>query len=473
MLSGRVSAANTPRELVGFRASAPATLRIAVTRCGPSAQSQVPVPGSHVPLQQSLSCEHPSPDCAPDMPPQVPSHVPQSEPQQSPSAEQVDPSMAQPQAPSTHWPPQQSLSWPQLAPSAAPVMPPQVLSHVPQDPPQQSLSWPQLAPSAAPDMPPQVLSHVPQPSPLQQSESIAQVPPLIAQPHVPLAQAPVQQSLSAVQLSPSWAPDMPPQVLSQVPHVGPPQQSLSDWQLDPVVHGGPQVPLLQTKESALQQSASVVQLSPCSPQLGAAQAPLVHTDVPQQSLSSAQVSPVLPQPQVPPLVQMLGAQQSLLAVHEAPEAWHPQVMLVESQVSEPQQSLSAMHPCPLEAQTPPSPPPAERHVMLDASQVKPEQHPGADGSQSPSCPAHAAWHLPLTQLFEQQSPLAVQQSSSSWQFGSEREQEPPLLELLEVLVWPLLELEVLVWPLLLELLPLPLVADPHLPAEHESEQHWA
>jgi len=307
----------------------------------------------------------------------------------------------------------------------------------------------------------------------QQSESTAQVPPLSAQPHIPPAQVPVQQSLPAVQVSPSCAPEVPPQVLSQVPHVEP-QQSLSAWQVAPAPQGGPQTPLVHTKASALQQSASVAQVDPWTPHAGAPQVPLVHRKVPQQSLSCAQAAPLSAQPQVPSDPQMLGAQQSLLAVQVAPEAWQPQVMLVVSQVSAPQQSVSAAQVWPLEAQVPPSPPPLPaRQVLLVASQVNPVQHAGAVGSQSPSCPAHAAWHLPLAQLLEQQSPLVLQQSSSLWQFGSEVVQVPPLLELLEVLVWPLLELlEVLVWPLLELVLEL-LLAGPHLPAEQESEQHWA
>jgi hypothetical protein len=36
--------------------------------------------------------------------------------------------------------------------------------------------------------------------------------------------------------------------------------------------------------------------------------------------------------------------------------------------------------------------------------------------QSAPTPAHAAWHVPLTQLFEQQSPLVLQQLWSTWQF---------------------------------------------------------
>jgi hypothetical protein len=304
-------------------------------------------------------------------------------------------------------------------------MPPQVLSQVPQLPPQQSLSCEQPSPSAAPDMPPQVLSQVPQ-APPQQSESRLHMSPASAQPHVPLAHTAEQQSVSCEQESPSCAPDTPPQVLSQVPQLVPPQQSLSVWHMDPVLHGGPQVPLLQTKPSSAQQSVSTMHVSPSTPHEGFAHMPLAHTKVPQQSLSIMQVSPMLAQPHVPAL-QLFGAQQSLLCVHDAPAAAQPQVMALGSQVSPVQQGVAAAHAWPLVAQPMPAP-----QVMAVGSQVRPSQHPGAEGSQSPPCPAQAAWHFPLTQLLEQQSPLVLQQSMSSWQLGSMGVQLPmPLLLELE------------------------------------------
>jgi len=196
-------------------------------------------------------------------------------------------------------------------------------------------------------------------------------------------------------------------------------------------------------------------------------APL-QTSVPQQSLSALQASPEFAQPHVPAL-QMLGAQQSLLPEHDAPAAWQAHVMELVSQRSTPQQSRSVAHVCPLVAHAPPSgPPPPERQVLLAMSHVKPVQHAGADGSQSPPCPAQAAWHFPWTQLPEQQSPSALQHDRSFWQLGSDSEQPPPLLEDVELL--PLLELEL--FPLL-ELLLLVVPPLPHLPAVHESEQHCA
>ena len=50
------------------------------------------VPPAHVPLQQSLGCEQLAPSCAPVAPPQVPSHVLQSRlPQHSLSDAHVPP----------------------------------------------------------------------------------------------------------------------------------------------------------------------------------------------------------------------------------------------------------------------------------------------------------------------------------------------------------------------------------------------
>jgi hypothetical protein len=320
------------------------------------------------------------------------SQVPQVPPQQSASLLHVLPSAAQPQAPSTQRLPQQSPSWEQPAPSAPPDAPPQVLSQVPHEPPQQSLSWPQPAPSAPPIWPPQVLSQVPQETPLQQSASTAHPAPLSAHPHSPeVVQLPEQQSVPAPQVSPSCAPEAPPQVLSQVPQVAPLQQSVSTWHDAPVSpHGSPQVPALQTKPSEPQQSVSVVQVAPSCPQALAPHMPALQTREPQQSPSWEQVSPLLAQPHVPAL-QMEGAQQSALAEQLAPAAWQAQVRELVSQRSTPQQSSLLAQVSPLPLHTPASAPP-DVQVMLVASQVVPEQQPegDADGSQSPPCPAQAA-----------------------------------------------------------------------------------
>jgi len=86
--------------------------------------------------------------------------------------------------------------------------------------------------------------------------------------------------------------------------------------------------------------------------------------------------------------------------------------------------------------------------------------------QSAPTPAHDAWHVPLTQLFEQQSPLVLQQLSSAWQFPDVA--QPPAS-------WP----PPLPPPLLLPVPPscppllLPLPPVPHLPMVHERAQHWA
>jgi len=138
-----------------------------------------------------------------------------------------------------------------------------VLSHTLHEPSQHSLSCAHEAPTPAPEVPPQVLSHVPHVTAPQQSLSSAQPPPAAAHPHVPPAHVPEQQSPSAAHVSPSWLPDLPPQVLSQVPHVGPPQQSESTWHVAPTLHGGPHTPAVHTKPSALQQSPSFMHASPC------------------------------------------------------------------------------------------------------------------------------------------------------------------------------------------------------------------
>ena len=72
--------------------------------------------------------------------------------------------------------------------------------------------------------------------------------------------------------------------------------------------------------------------------------------------------------------------------------------------------------------------------------------------QSPPTPAHAGSQVPLAQLFEQQSPLVLQQSLSYWQLGSVGVHDPP--SLLPPSMPPLL-----VPPLLLPLLP-PLLLPP-------------
>ncbi len=223
---------------------------------------------------------------------------------------------------------------------------------------------------------------------------------------------PLQQSLSCTQPSPSCAPDVPPHVLSQVPHATPPQQSLLVVQLPP------------TSEHWL------------------AHAPLVQTSVPQQSPSLVHASPVPRQPQVPLPLHRFGAQQSALLVQAVPEPAHPHVEVSASQLSAPQQSALPVQPCPLVAQpqvpfthraeqqsdaaeqvapsslhvvpptVPPSPPvPPSTQVLLVGSHVYVPQQ-SSDVVQSPPTPAHAGWHVPLAQLPEQQSPLMLQQSSS-------------------------------------------------------------
>lgn len=308
--------------------------------------------------------------------------------------------------------------------------------------------------------------------PLQQSPSLWQPCPVAAHPHVPSAHVPLQQSSGELQLWPSWEPEAPPHVLSQVPQLAPPQQSLS-----------------------------VVQLPP-EPEQGLAQAPLVQTRAPQQSLSLVQVSPVPRHPQVPLPLHTLGAQQSLLLVHAVPDPAQPHVLVLVSQLSAPQQSRLPVQPCPLvaqphvpftqsaeqhsdaleqevpsELQPPPAPPsplppvPPSTHVLLEGSHTAAPQQSSED-MQSPPTPAQAGWQVPSAQLPEQQSPLVLQQSSSYWQSGSSVEQEPlslpvppscPPLPLPLPLPPPLLPLLVPPsWP--------PPVLVPHLPEVQESEQ---
>jgi len=82
---------------------------------------------------------------------------------------------------------------------------------------------------------------------------------------------------------------------------------------------------------------------------------------------------------------------------------------VASQVSALQQSASVAHAWPLVAQAPPSMLGVVQ-VMLLPSHVRPLQHVGIVGSHCPPFPVHAAWHFPMTQLLEQQSPFVLQQS---------------------------------------------------------------
>jgi hypothetical protein len=264
-----------------------------------------------------------------------------------------------------------------------------VLSQVPHEPSQQSLSWLQLAPSCPPEVPPHVPSHVPHDWLLQQSESLVQPCPVEAQPQLPLVHAPLQHSSGELQLAPSCEPTCPPQVLSHVPQVTPPQQSLS-----------------------------VVQLPP-EPEHGLPHIPPLHVRLPQQSLSLVQLSPVPRHPQVPLPLHTFGAQQSLLLVHAVPEPAQPQVLVLVSQLSAPQQSRLPVQPCPLVAHPhvlftqsaeqqsdalehelpsglhiPPEPPspvppvPPLTHVRLVGSQrAAPQQ--SSSVVQSPPTPAHA------------------------------------------------------------------------------------
>ncbi len=185
---------------------------------------------------------------------------------------------------------------------------------MPHEPLQQSLFWAQVAPSCEPEGPPHVLSQVPHVWPLQQSLSPAQPAPVIAQPQVPPAHVPLQQSLGELQLAPSPDPVVPPQVLSHVPQATPPQQSLL-----------------------------LVQVPPAS-EHGLAHAPLVQTSVPQQSPSLLHASPVPRQPQVPLPLHTFGAQQSALLVQAVPEPAHPHVEVLVSQLRAPQQSPLPVQP---------------------------------------------------------------------------------------------------------------------------------
>jgi hypothetical protein len=123
----------------------------------------------------------------------------------------------------------------------------------------------------------------------------------------------------------------------------------------------------------------------------------------------------------------------------------PQVPLVGSQTRAPQQSPSLPHPSPLDAQPqvpsthrseqhsaaephvkpslvqpppPPPPPPSSppeapgvQVLLVGSHRYDPQQ--SLESSQSPPMPAHAGSQVPSAQLFEQQSPSVLQQSSSS------------------------------------------------------------
>ena len=192
-----------------------------------------------------------------------------------------------------------------------------------------------------------------------------------------------------------------------------------------------------------------------------------HVRTPQQSLSLPQPSPLEAQPQVP-------------STHRAE-----------------QHSAAEPHVTPSSEQPPPVPPPsspdapAPQVLLVPSHRYTPQQSVELlAGSQSPPMPAHAGWHVPVTQFSEQQSPLELQQSSSSWQYGSDvahapaslvpppsppvppPESFPPLP--LPASFWPPLPLPLPPsLPPLLPPLPLPPSAaelPAHLPAVHDSEQ---
>ncbi len=214
----------------------------------------------------------------------------------------------------SHEPLQQSVSAAQPVPAAPPEGPPQSPSHVPHEPLQQSASLLHAAPSDAPEGPPHVLVHVPQLVPPQQSALLAQPAPGPAQPHVPFAHVPLQQSAALPQLAPSCPPEGPPHVLSHVPQATPPQHSAFEVQLPP------------TSEHAF------------------SHLPPVQTSAPQQSLSLLQLSPVPRQPHVPLPLHTLGAQHSLLLEQDVPAPPHPQVDVLASHARAPQQSPLLAHP---------------------------------------------------------------------------------------------------------------------------------
>ena len=289
---------------------------------------------------------------------------------------------------------------------------------------QQSLSNEQVSPDRRPDGPPQVSSHVPQ-SPSQHSASLPQVSPNCAPenpPQVPshVPQTPPQQSLSTPQKSPSTPPDAPPHVPSHVPQVTPLQQSESCPHVSPCCeHGLPQVLLPGSHVSTPQQSLSLPQPSPLEAH---PQVPSTHR-AEQHSAAEPHGTPSSEQPPEPP--------------PSSPDAPAPQVLLVPSHRYAPQQSVESLA-----------------------------------GSQSPPMPAHAGWHVPLAQFSEQQSPLVLQQSSSSWQNGSDVAHAPPSVPPSESFPPLPLPLPPSFLPPLLLPLPLPPSAElpTHLPAVHDSEQ---
>ena len=201
-------------------------------------------------------------------------------------------------------------------------------------------------------------------------------------------------------------------------------------------HGLPQVPLPGSHVRTPQQSSSLPQPSPLQAQ---PQVPSTHR-AEQHSAAEPHVTPSSEQPPPPP-------------PPSSPDAPAPQVLLVPSHRYTPQQSVESLA-----------------------------------GSQSPPMPAHAGWHVPLAQFSEQQSPLVLQQSSSSWQNGSVVAHAPPSVPPLPESCPPvppslpplLLPLPPSLPPLLLPLppslppllLPLPPSAElpTHLPAAHDSEQ---
>jgi hypothetical protein len=73
-----------------------------------------------------------------------------------------------------------------------------------------------------------VLSQVPHVAPPQQSLEVAHPAPVAAHPQVPPAHVPLQQSVPTEQLAPSCAPVAPPHVPSQVLQSKLPQHSVDD-----------------------------------------------------------------------------------------------------------------------------------------------------------------------------------------------------------------------------------------------------
>jgi hypothetical protein len=281
----------------------------------------------------------------------------------------------------------------------------------------------------------------------------------------------LQHSLSLAQLAPLEAPEGPPQVLSHVPQPTPPQQS------------------------------EALEHEPPGSAHALAHAPFVHTSEPQQSLSFVHVSPVPRQPHVPLPLHTLGAQQSALVVQAVPDPAHPHVDVLVSQLSAPQQSALLPQPWPLVAHPqvplaqiaeqqsdalehdvpsalheldPPSPPvPLSTHLLVAVSHV-PEPQQSSSVLQSPPTLAQAGAQVPLAQLPEQQSPFWLQQSWSTWQFGSLTAQDPasapPPASVLPPLPLPLPP-PLLLLPEPASFPPFPEPVPAHLPAVHDREQH--